>query len=493
MARRLRQGKPCFQRKNACCALLAEEIFGQAERAVSPLPTFSIFSSSSGSSPSGSELAWLSAERGACTREQLQSAARRVASWLMNHEAPQEVVLLCEERTEFITGLLGIWFSGRVAVLASSAAVAQQIAGEDSMGLVSKRGVELGGRACLELSELLQEEEGAGPFGEQWSSETPLAVLVTSGTTGQPERFLKTAGQLLGEVEALLSVVSFRLTDRVAATIPAHHLYGLLFSVLLPLRAGVPLILGESWAPSSFHPLRVARELREHSVSHLVSVPVHLRSLKEAQVELTGLRAIFCSAAALDPDLAQELERLSSGEVYDVLGSTETGGMALRRPAQESVWRPLPGVSVSTENELLQVVSPYTQLPGEPWFTADRAQVFADQSFFYLGREDGIVKVGGQRISLQEVEQCTRKLSGVFDVAALREGGHAFRGEEIWLAVESEGLTVEQIRAHLREMLPTVFVPRRIRVCAELPRTDRGKLLRTQIRELFRRNGSAGE
>lgn len=167
--------------------------------------------------------------------------------------------------------------------------------------------------------------------------------------------------------------------------------------------------------------------------------------------------------------------------------------MALRRPAQESVWRPLPGVSVSTENELLQVVSPYTQLPGEPWFTADRAQVFADQSFFYLGREDGIVKVGGQRISLQEVEQCTRKLSGVFDVAALREGGHAFRGEEIWLAVESEGLTVEQIRAHLREMLPTVFVPRRIRVCAELPRTDRGKLLRTQIRELFRRNGSAGE
>src|SRR3546814_17943637 len=62
--------------------------------------------------------------------------------------------------------------------------------------------------------------------------------LHTSGTTGKPEAVIKPLRCLEAEVEVLEAVFGACGAQSVLATVPAFHIYGLLFRVLWPLSAG---------------------------------------------------------------------------------------------------------------------------------------------------------------------------------------------------------------------------------------------------------------
>ena len=71
----------------------------------------------------------------------------------------------------------------------------------------------------------------------------------------------------------------------------------------------------------------------------------------------------------------------------------------------------------------------HADLP-RPFETGDRVRLHDDGTFDHLGRADGVVKIGGRRVSIREVEECIRSHPGVEEVAVVAvpaEGGPSER------------------------------------------------------------------
>lgn len=410
---------------------------------------------------------------GSKTFAELQADVARVMAQLADVE---HVVIACEDRYRFTVAVLAAWQVGACVVLSSTPepnAAPGTKAQLHPLRIHDGHGVGTDVRVWL-----------ASPYVglaslEPLPAEQCLVTLSTSGSTGTPLFVDKRARQLLGEARDLRAIFDPQ-TRTVLSTVPARHIYGLLFGVLAPLQLGVSFVRETPLMPEA-----IIDCARRYEAESLVAVPAHLSALAAVRTQDVGpLRYVFSSGAPLPPACFSELVSRFGLAVTEVLGSTETGGIAFRRVAGEP-FTPFAGITVRA-NELgdLSVASPYIE-GSEPVVTGDRVELLADGRFVHLGRTDGVVKVGGTRISLAAIEERARSLPGVSEVAALSVERGATRGHEIWLAVVADGWDTQRMRRALREWFEPVVLPRRFRFVERLPRDDNGKLPQAALRALF--------
>lgn len=316
-------------------------------------------------------------------------------------------------------------------------------------------------------------------------AERRLVALWTSGSTGEPQLHDKSARQLIGEAETLRDAFDVMPTDRVLGTAAPAHIYGLLFGVVLPMVSGASFV---DAAP--LQPTAVAAALRDGCVNTLVSVPAHLRALVTLDAgALGGLRRVFSSGAPLLASTAAAMQQAHGLAVTEVLGSTETGGIAWREQfAADSRWQSLPGVDVEQDqDERLVVRSSFLPANTSRWITGDHITMAADGRFEHHGRVDGVVKIAGKRVALAELERALFEVSGVADATvAAREVGGA-RGTEIAALVVGDGIDGAAVREALLRRFDRVVVPRRVMVVKRVPRGENGKVTKAAVFELWDR------
>jgi acyl-coenzyme A synthetase/AMP-(fatty) acid ligase len=222
----------------------------------------------------------------------------------------------------------------------------------------------------------LDPEDGEGRLQELRRDALALE-LFSSGSTGDEKRIPKRLRHLDDEV-ALLEETWGSLLGRtsVISTASHHHLYGLLLGLLWPLAAGRPFYAQQLLRPSELFE-------RAHSLGEcaLVSVPAHLRRLAQHRNlgALAGrCRAIFSSGGPLPNATARRLAAGAGAPPIEVLGSTETGGIAWRMQrsgSEEASWQPLRQVDVARDPETgaARVRSPFVSWgPRSGFTTADR-------------------------------------------------------------------------------------------------------------------------
>jgi len=426
---------------------------------------------------------------------------------------PPPIMLACADRYHGAACLLAIWDVARIAALPPNGRE------ETIDALCAERGIDLllhdgGGRGGIDVRRWLDGSDGrAGAGGldadpgpsappvepPRFAPGQPVACLFTSGSTGTHVPCLKTARQLLGEARLLVSLFDMGPGTRVLATVPPHHIYGLLFSVLVPLMGGGALVRG-----TPQHAETIAAEARRLGADVLCSVPAHLQGLGSLEPgSLPPLRRIFSSGAPLPGEVARTVGVVAGVPVTEVFGSSETGGIAWRQqvPADTSdgqrdddgdtaLWRPFPGIEVSADEGLMVVRSPLADTPegspvGAPVRGADRVRLAKGGRFELLGRADGVVKIGGSRIAVSEVEHRLREIPGVREAAVISVDVRGLRRHELWAAVVAPGLTVVALREALRRRLESIAVPRRFRLVDALPREENGKLMKARLRALF--------
>ena len=324
------------------------------------------------------------------------------------------------------------------------------------------------------------------PFdGQVGDMDSARILLQTGGTTGQPRLWQKTAGNLLGEVAAHVRALQVEPGDHILATVTPHHIYGLLFSVLLPLASDATV---ERVSP--FFPQEIAERIEKTSATILVSTPAHLRALSASLASGHQLRLVLSSGAPLSAIDAAEFFARTGLWPLEVYGSTETGGIAVRRQDVPDVaWAPLPGVDWRADGDVLCVrsafISPDAVKDEDGFFrTADRAQERPDGTFHLLGRADGVVKVGGKRVALPDIEKIIAALDQVQDVVVMALPSETGRGQEIVALVASDRLASDVTR-ELRDKLPSPSWPRRLRCVAAIPTTAAGKRDRVAILDLL--------
>ncbi len=312
--------------------------------------------------------------------------------------------------------------------------------------------------------------------------------LYTSGSSGEAKCVRKALRQLEAEccvLERCWGALASRAT--VLATTPHHHIYGLLFRLLWPLLAGRPFDNATIAEPGAF-----VERLRATRAGVLVSSPAQLSRLHQL-LDLGALphppALVFSSGSPLDADTAACYQRAWGMAPVEVLGSTESGGIAWRRQDRHPRWTPLPEVRLSSASDGgLLVSSPF--LPDDSLLRLEDAADFApDGTFVLRGRLDRIVKIEEKRLSLPEMEAwlTTHPAVTAAVIAPLTLSGRTLLGAVVvapFAAAQRKAL-VEALRRHLRQRFDPVLLPRRWRFVDALPYDERGKLALNDMARLL--------
>ncbi len=314
------------------------------------------------------------------------------------------------------------------------------------------------------------------------SDTDPILYLFTSGSTGEPTLVPKTYEQLDVEVRFIQEL--FSSPTRVATMAPWCHIFGLLFSCLLPARTRGVVHLEAGISPKTMLNLAAT-----HETDLVVVVPAVLQVMTkylEAGEDMSLPRRcqFACSGAPLSADLRAKFEALTGCVITDLYGSTEAGGVAYRR--DDGPWRVEPHVAIRTTHEgFLEVASPSVSFPGEGGYYRIGDMVRrADGGFFLENRSDDVVKIGGRRTSLKEVTETLEACPGVRAAACIATKIRGATRLAAFVESEDENLRPTAIRTFVRGQLADHKVPRVIRLVDALPRTPAKKIDKRALKRL---------
>lgn len=398
-------------------------------------------------------------------------------------ESAAPVFLYCEDVGNFLAAFLAALAAGREVCLP----------GHTAPGFLR----EIGAVGSLLLSDVAGLDDKAHRVSVMSGAACTYAALkmpdpasrisfFTSGSTGEPKPCAKTLGLLLTEVRAQIELWGAP-KGPVVGTVSHQHIYGLLFRVLWPLVAG-ELIVGprqETWED-------VAHSLKPGSA--LISSPAHLSRIPDG-LKMRQPSLILSSGGPLSLDAARSAFAALGSYPVEILGSTETGGVAWRKQdVPDALWTALPQVEIKPdEMGALCVRSPFTGI--DRFFVmGDQVELAADGRFMLRPRLDRIVKVEGKRVSLPRVEQALRGHAEIADASAIdlpeRKGA---LGAVVVLAPEGEKQLEEmgrfrysrRIRQALAEWLEPMERPRYWRFVSCIPENAQGKRVAAELRALF--------
>jgi len=414
----------------------------------------------------------------AVTRAALLAEAAAIA-----HALPRgaHIVNLCEQRENFLLASAAAMFAGRTQLLP----VAR---GADALGVLAGEypdSVRIGDEELRRLRTARLVSPARRDLAPDDPGQ-PVMVPFTSGSTGRSQphpkrwRALESGARLTSAALRGAIGVSAEIPLSLVGTVPAHHMYGLEFTVLLPLLAHMS-VHGER----PLFPADVAAALSQPARPRvLVSTPLHLRALADSQIVFPDIDLVVSATAPLDEELARHVETRLRAPLLEVFGSTETGVIATRRTAQQEEWRLYPGVALEPGVDSTRVAAAWFD---QPQRLQDVLELRGADRFVLRGRNSDLVEVAGKRASLADITRRLCAVPGVEDAVAFQpEPAATGVASRVAALVVSRGIGARQIAAALAADLDAVFVPRPLVLVPRIPRDALGKVSRAALLALTR-------
>ena len=408
--------------------------------------------------------------------------SRDVAGWTATlvRQPETDFAIYYDQAYPFAVMLFALWHSGKSVWVAANnkAATAEKLL---QQGCVLLGDWPVGKATSLPS---LFGVEGAIALSELDLRRTRLA-LFTSGSTGIPQAISKELWQLQSEVDVLEQLWGAKLAGAQAvATVSHQHIYGLLFRVLWPLTSGR---IFHSQIYLSPEALLTAAHRQSQQPAYWVASPAQLTRLDELSPwsELSQLKAIFSSGGTLDLAVTKQIEQNCNQQLIDVYGSSETGGIAWRKPVTDERWLPFPGVNIApTADQQHLLTSPYL-LADTPFMLNDRLELHKDGRFSLLGRNDRIVKIEEKRLSLDEMEQVLQESEWVQQAHCQCWHDQRLRIASVivltakgmdYLLQAGRGSLIKQLKSRLLNNFETVVLPKKWLFIDQLPLSAQGKI-----------------
>lgn len=300
-------------------------------------------------------------------------------------------------------------------------------------------------------------------------------TFLTSGSTGEPKPCTHEVDLLDQEIEAFVPL--FARTKRIIACVPSHHIYGFLFTVLLPAKLNVPVLEGRFMSPGQWSQTLARDDL-------IISTPSFWRYLSQSQPAYPEGVVGLTSTAPMDRSLADTLVGQGLSRLVEIYGASETAGIGWRADPSDAYtllahWH-------RNEDGSLVRTRP-NGITGEPvdamdlliWEPPRQGNASGPRQFRPAGRRDNAVQVGGinvfpTRISAvlcnhPSIEACAVHL--VADGAVERLKAHIVLRD----GLEASPAIVRDIEVWSRDHLSPAERPRLLCFDTSLPRTESGK------------------
>lgn len=293
----------------------------------------------------------------------------------------------------------------------------------------------------------------------------------TSGSTGTAKTCTHALDMLQQEVDVLAGLFAGR--RRILTAVPAHHIYGFLFTVLLPSALGLEqddILDIRASSPASLGNLVQPGDL-------VIGFPDYWRTFTQTGVQLPADVWGVTSTAPCPDEVCLALEATGLARLLQIYGSSETAGIGWRdshrNPYQLMPFWAFAGADTQTlRRSLPQGGQMETQ-------AQDQLQGVTETLFRVGPRKDLAVQVGGINVFPAQVAARLREHPHVAD-AAVRlmrpQEGHRLKA----FIVPSDHLSDMQRLAHELNAWMDVHLtapqrPRALRFGARLPTTPEGK------------------
>jgi len=345
-----------------------------------------------------------------------------------------------------------------------------------------------------------------------------LACLIyTSGSTGDPKGVMSGHNNVVFASGSIIQYLENIAGDIVINVLPLSFDYGL-YQLLMVFRFGGTLVLERSFA----YPAAILKTMEVERVTGFPGVPTVFAILLRMDLspyDLGNLRYLTNTAAALPPSHITTLrEKFPWATLYSMYGLTECKRTLYLPPDQLEV-RPgsvgiaIPGTEVWIEDEEGNYAGPgvvgelvirgshvmrgYWEdaeataecyrpgpTPGERiLYSGDLFKMDEEGYLYFVARKDDIIKSRGEKVSPKEVENVLYGLAGVAEAAVIGVPdpilGQAIKA---FVVLDNVQLTEKEVLRHCRANLEDYSVPQYVEFCAELPKTDSGKIRKTGLR-----------
>ena len=287
----------------------------------------------------------------------------------------------------------------------------------------------------------------------------------TSGSTGLKkycEHYLKNL-----EDEAAFLASLFAGRKRILRAVPSHHIYGFIFSVLLPRHLAIEVIDVSGLSANAINATLRPGDL-------ILGFPEFWRAISEANVEFVDDVMGVNSTGPCSQEVSLSLLAHNLKTFYEVYGASETAGIGWRNhPLADYTLFPY-WHKHATEPQLSRENTHPTVAKLQ-----DRLDWTSGNQFKVLGRKDDIVQVGGNNVSLNHVQQILLQ-HPLVKAAAIRlmhpKEGTRLKAFVVPVDTENATLTIETLETYINTCLKPEERPKSIIIGNSLPINVLGKL-----------------
>jgi acyl-coenzyme A synthetase/AMP-(fatty) acid ligase len=281
---------------------------------------------------------------------------------------------------------------------------------------------------------------------------------------------------------------------------------------LMPfLETGLTLHIARRFSHSRFFDW-----IRQYGITFAAGVPTVLNMLLHKPLgytakDLPTLRLMSCSTAPLTAQQWQQFEEMYGVKLLQMYGMSEAGWVCGNRTYKNRVGtvgvpalhqefaivdaegRPCPpGVEGEVTAGGPHTAIGYLRDDGtiEPIRpnrikTGDLAIEDADGFIRVTGRTKDLIIRGGVNIAPAEIDEVLLRHPGILEAAAVGVPDTIYGEEVVCYVVPAPGggITEAAVREHCAAFLPPAKIPKQVFIVADLPKSDRGKVLRDRLRE----------
>jgi fatty-acyl-CoA synthase len=347
----------------------------------------------------------------------------------------------------------------------------------------------------------------------------PVAMLYTSGTTGEPKGCLLSHGNVYFKTRVYVDLHRWTAVDRYLVPVPYFHIFGSMGGIAANCLVGSTQVLMDV-----FDPLEAMRLIEAERVTIFSGVPTMFITILGhpalGRHDLRSLRTGSIGAAPVPVEIMRRIidpERGLGMDALVVYGLTEaTGGTHWTRSG-DPIEKRVATVGLATDDIEDRVVDPATGVPRGPgeegelcvkgptlmlgyynkpeataqkirdgWLhTGDMAVKDADGYVRITGRLTDMIIVGGFNTYPAEIEDFLLRHPKVLDVSIVGVPDEIM-GEAVMAFViprDGHALSAEEVQAFARGKIANFKVPKYVEIVDRFPLTGSGKVQKFKQKE----------
>jgi acyl-CoA synthetase (AMP-forming)/AMP-acid ligase II len=341
------------------------------------------------------------------------------------------------------------------------------------------------------------------------------AIVYTSGSTGKPKGVMLTHQNIYDNTISIVKYLELTHLDRMMVILPFYYIYG--NSLLTThFHVGGTLVIDNRF----MYPNVVLDTMVKQAVTGLAGVPstfmLLLQKSNIRSIKFNALRYVTQAGGHMAVSVQEAVvDAFAPAKLYVMYGATELsprltwlpperweekkGSIGVSIPnveafiADENGYRLPPGAEGEIVARGSNVMAGYWNDPEGTsrvlrnglYYTGDIGRMDEEGFLYVVGRSKDILKIGGNRVSTNEIEEALLQVEGILEAAVigisdpvLGEAAKAFV-----VSKYSGKMDILSLKKSLAGILPFYKIPQHFEFCESLPKNEAGKVMKKVLEE----------